>query len=66
MENLEIINFPKTRPDDFIIELKHINENLASGSSKSSPISFEKGCDTMAIISGAYKSGLHQHPVYIN
>ena len=66
MENLEIINFPKTRPDDFIIELKHINENLASGSSKSSPISFAKGCDTMAIISGAYKSGLEQQPVYLN
>ena len=66
MENSEIIDFPKTRPDDFIIELKHINENLFSSSDESSPISFERGCDTMAVISGAYKSGLQQKSVYLN
>ena len=66
MQNLEVINFPKTRPDDFILELEHINSNLTSGSFESSPISFEKGYDTMAIISGAYKSGLQQQPVYLN
>ena len=53
----EIINFPKTRPDDFIAELKHINENIKKNSDVS-PISLKRGCDTMAIISAAYESGL--------
>jgi len=66
MESSEIIDFPKTRPDDFIIELEHISENLYSSPHKSSPISFERGCDTMAVISKAYESGLQQHSVYLN
>lgn len=58
MQNTEVINFPKSRPDDFIIELRHINEQISSKTSQASPISFERGCDTMFIISEAYNSGL--------
>ena len=57
MSSSEIINFPKTRPDDFIAELKHIDKNIQKDSDLS-PISLERGCDTMAIISASYESGL--------
>ena len=65
MKSFEIENFSKNRPDDFIIELEHINETILSNSFSSSPISFEKGCDTMTIISKAYKSGLNKNSVFL-
>ncbi len=66
MNNIDRIDFHKNRPDDFIIELEHIEENISSEHSDSSPISLEKGCDTMAIISKAYKSGLEKCPNILN
>ena len=66
MKSIQKIDFHKNRPDDFIIELEHIKENLYSEFSTPSPISLEKGCDTMAIISKAYKSGLEKCPNILN
>ena len=41
MKKHEIINFSKNRPDDFILELEHIEKSFIKGSNPS-PISFEK------------------------
>tara|TARA_B100000900_G_scaffold366133_1_gene341837 strand:+ start:179 stop:1255 length:1077 start_codon:yes stop_codon:yes gene_type:complete len=46
--------FEKTRPDDFIYELDHLEENLTSY--KKSIISVEHGLDTMLVIAAAHKS----------
>tara|TARA_Y100000589_G_scaffold218367_1_gene206000 strand:- start:6163 stop:7224 length:1062 start_codon:yes stop_codon:yes gene_type:complete len=66
MKESKTIDFHKTRPDDFILELEHIKDHLSGDSLKHSPISFEKGCDTMFIISRAYKSGLQKSSVFTN
>lgn len=46
----------KTRPDDFIRELRHVEEALASKSWHESPISLERGLDTMLVIAAAHRS----------
>jgi predicted dehydrogenase len=45
----------KTRPDDFIEELMHIDKLLDSNS-KDSPISIDRGLDTMLVIAAAHLS----------
>ena len=45
----------KTRPDDFIEELRHIAEALASNPA-TSPIALERGIDTMRVIAAAHRS----------
>ena len=57
--------FKKTRPDDFIKELKHINHYIENKISDSSPICLEKGCDTMSLISAAYESAQAHKPVNV-
>jgi len=47
--------FSKTRPDDFIQELKHIQGTLA-GNPAQSGISIERGLDTMLVVAAAHKS----------
>jgi predicted dehydrogenase len=50
------INFiPKKRADDFIEELKHIQEQLEF-SSESSGIGLERGLETMLVLAGAHIS----------
>ena len=46
--------FPKTRPEDFILELSHIESTLLTG--LASPISLGAGLDTMMVISAAHMS----------
>lgn len=46
----------KIRPDDFFQEMKHIDEALKKGKSEDSPISLERGLDTMLVISAAHMS----------
>jgi predicted dehydrogenase len=46
---------PKTRPDDFIIELRHIEAALASDWSKS-PIALSRGLDTMLVLAATHLS----------
>ena len=50
----EIKRFPKTRPDDFIQELSHIEAFLATG--EASPISIERGLDTMLVVAATHLS----------
>ena len=57
-EQIEV--FPKTRPDDFIQELTHIETMLSSGSD-ASPISLERGLETMLVVAAAHASArLHR------
>jgi len=45
----------KTRPDDFIAEIDHLTD-IIEGRISSSPISLERGLETMMVISAAFKS----------
>lgn len=53
--SVEEMQFPKTRPDDFIAELKHIKSVIES-ENKDSAISIENGLDTMLVIAAAHLS----------
>ena len=55
----------KTRPDDFIAELRHIGE-VISGSTSGSPISLNRGLDTMVVIAAAHESARQGRAVEIN
>ena len=48
--------FPKTRPDDFIRELTHIETALNEGTAADSPIALERALDTMLVIAAAHRS----------
>jgi predicted dehydrogenase len=54
---VEEFEFPKTRPDDFICELRHIDDLLA-GRATDSPTSFQRGLDTMLVLAAGYESGI--------
>lgn len=54
----------KTRPDDFIAELSHIQSAMESGAS--SPISLARGLDTMLVIAAAHLSGREGRAVHID
>ncbi|MEJ7645965.1 MAG: Gfo/Idh/MocA family oxidoreductase [Chryseolinea sp.] len=56
---------PKKRPDDFKCEADHIEELLASKTS-ASPISIERGLDTMMIIAAIFKSHASKRTVEID
>jgi predicted dehydrogenase len=51
----EVFPINRKRPDDFIQELKHLQEQL-EGSDSLSGISLERGLDTMLVIAGAHLS----------
>ena len=46
---------PKTRADDFRVEVDHL-EAVLDGRTASSPIALERGLDTMMVIAAAFKS----------
>ena len=54
----------KTRPDDFIRELHHIEDVLARDTE--SPISLERGLDTMLVIAAAHESARTGQTVQID
>lgn len=56
--------FEKKRPDDFFIELTHIHDCLENDNP--SPISFEKGLETMLAIAGAHESAKARKTVSIS
>ena len=62
LDNEEIFN--KSRPDDFIAELNHINNQLSN--TEYSSISIERGFDTMMVIAACHKSALEKRPININ
>ena len=45
----------KTRPDDFIEELRHIEAAIASDPAKS-PLALARGLDTMLVVAAAHRS----------
>lgn len=57
--------FKKTRPDDFIAELKHIDAILKDGQGQSS-ISLECGLDTMLIVAAAHLANDRGRRVHID
>jgi predicted dehydrogenase len=46
---------PKTRPDDFAAEILHV-ASLLAGDRKDSPVSLERGLETMLVIAAAIRS----------
>jgi predicted dehydrogenase len=48
--------FVKTRPDDFIQELQHLETAVRSGDASASPISLSRGMDTMLVIAAVHRS----------
>ena len=60
----ETRRFRKTRPDDFIQELSHIEAVLAAGGP--SPISMERGLDTMLVMAAAHLSARLRQTVAID
>lgn len=54
-ETLKVKLFPKTRPDDFLPEVNHINE-LISTPEINSPIDLRIGIESMKIVEAAFKS----------
>jgi predicted dehydrogenase len=57
---------PKTRPDDFKGEIEHIENILSGANSEDSPISLERGLDTMMVILAVHLSYEHRKTVRIN
>ena len=61
----EEVLFKKTRPDDFIIELKHL-ETVLNDAQGASDISLECGLDTMLVVAAAHISNREARRVYID
>ncbi len=61
----ETARFEKTRPDDFIRELRHIEASI-SGSDCPPDISLERGLDTMLVVAAMHKSAREGRSVYID
>lgn len=57
--------FPKTRPDDFIQELRHVQSAIADAAFRSS-LSLERGLETMLVIAAAHKSARERRTVSID
>ena len=53
--DIQELRIDKTRPDDFLPEVEHIAEIL-SGGVNDSPVSLERGLDTMMVVAAAFKS----------
>lgn len=63
-ETAETRMFQKTRPDDFIQELSHIDAVLAAGAP--SPISMKRGLDTMLVVAAIHLSARLRQTVAID
>ena len=61
----EEIPIQKTRPDDFNWEVEHI-QDLIDGKCQESPISLERGLDTMMVLAAAHLSFHQKSPVAID
>lgn len=55
-EQKRMLQFPKTRSDDFAGEIDEVDRIVALGSSEGSPIAIERGLDTMMVIAAAHLS----------
>lgn len=57
--------YEKSRPEDFITEISHL-EAFLEGTSTESPITLERGLDTMLVIAAAHKSMQEKCTVHID
>jgi len=57
--------FQKTRPDDFVLELKHISRVIETDAADST-ISIERGLDTMMVVAAAHKSNSENRTIHID
>jgi predicted dehydrogenase len=64
-ENVQSETITKNRPDDFISELTHIRD-VIEGRENNSPISIDRGLDTMLVIAAAHLSNREGRRVKIN
>ena len=62
---VEEIIFTKSRPDDFIWEVEHIISVLENPNINS-PISLERGIETMLVIEAIFKSSKSNKPINVN
>ncbi len=58
--------FRKTRPDDFKGEIEHVEDILRGGDRTRSPVSLQRGLDTMRVIAAAHVSREHGRTVRIH
>ena len=58
--------FAKTRPDDFAGEIEHLGEILAHGAPDYSPITLERGLETMTVVAAGHISAQLKRPVGID
>lgn len=58
-------HFTKSRPDDFIQELRHIEASL-NADATGSPISMSRGLDTMLVVAAAHKSVREKRSIAID
>jgi predicted dehydrogenase len=56
---------PKTRPDDFIAELRHIAD-VVEKRAASSPIGLERGLDTVLVLAAAHRAAREKRVVHID
>lgn len=61
----ELFSFPKTRPDDFICEMHHLDK-VMTGEIADSPTSLARGLDTMLVVAAGYESGRTRQTHYID
>jgi predicted dehydrogenase len=64
-EDIQFRTIQKTRPDDFIWELQHI-ETVMSGKVENSVLSLERGLETMLVVAAAHLSSAKKRTVGID
>ena len=60
------LRFAKTRPDDFVQEMLHIQDALANGKADQSPLSITRGLESMMVVAAAHRSAETGVPVLID
>ncbi len=63
-QDVVVEEIPKTRPEDFIQEMNHISACLETGAE--SPISLQRGIDTMQVLHAAHESNKTGQTVAVN
>jgi predicted dehydrogenase len=64
-EDIQFRTIQKTRPDDFIWELQHI-EAVMTGKAENSVLSLERGLETMLVVAAAHLSSAKKRTVHID
>jgi predicted dehydrogenase len=60
-----IETFAKTRPDDFILELRHIAA-ATNGEASESPLAIERGLETMMVVAASHRSAQERKTIEID